>query len=122
MPKEKFSMTQYLRLQQYLMKLHLSGKACVFVDFSGHVDWVRIEVRASKKMYEIALYDRTVYLPEKLGNYVYENWKDLVDKTIQEIEQAVSERERIIAKSNEEKEAAEKKELARLKEKYNLES
>lgn len=122
MPKEKFSMTQYLRLQRYLMELHLSGEACVFVDFSGHVDWVRIQVCSNKKEYDIHLYEQTIYLPEKNGNYVYENWKILADEIIEEIKQVVADREQKVAEHKEKLEADEREELARLTKKYNLES
>ena len=97
--EHRMSKTQYLRLQGYLYDLHNSDKVCVFASLTGHVDWFEIDITASKERYKEKLYDKMIQI---LTDYKpTETDKELVDKIIADIEDAVNRKEEKIAQQEE---------------------
>ena len=110
------SKTQYLRLQGYLYDLHISGEACVFSDFSGHVDWFQIRVVSSKKAYDDVLFDKTLYISTEWKPE--ESDKKTVDEIIAQIDEVVKNKVAKLAEIHEKREAEEKAQYEKLKAKY----
>lgn len=102
--------TQYLRLQEYLIDLHNSEVCCVFIDFSGHVDWLRIEIAESKDLYMRKLYSKTVYTDSLK--------KKKVDEIINEIEIVLLEKDKRIREAKNEEERVEYEKYLELKAKF----
>lgn len=113
MSREKITETnikQYLRLQEYLIRLHKTGKVCVFTELSGHVDWVDICITPSHEDYETRLYASYLWL-SALN-------KRVVDKIIKEIEQLLTELDAAKEQRLAEEEKQEREMYLRLRKKY----
>ena len=110
------SKTQYLRLQGYLYDLNISGEACVFSDFSGHVDWLEISVANSKTGYHDVLFSKTLYVSTKWEPE--ESDKEIVDEIIAQIDDVVKNKVAKLAEIQKKREANEKAQYEKLKAKY----
>ena len=110
------SKTQYLRLQGYLYDLHLSGKVCVFIDLSGHVDWLEISVVSSKTDYHDVLFKKTLYVSTEWKPE--ESDKEIVDEIIAQIDDVVKNKVAKLAEIQKKREANEKAQYEKLKAKY----
>ena len=78
----KVNIEQYMRLQKYLIELHKTGKVCVSVDMSGHVDWVSIHIMPSQEEYLTSLYEKQTwvqYLSKKMVDSIIEDIKKVID-------------------------------------------
>jgi len=108
------------RLCNYAIGLQLSGKVCVFIDFSGHVEWVTVSLKKSIKEYDKILDSWTI----SFGNY-YDGKsrppsvvKKHVSDVIKEMQTVVDNYEAAVAKEQEETKQREIEKLAELKAKY----
>lgn len=113
MSKKKMTETnikQYLRLQEYLIRLHKTGKVCVFAELSGHVDTFDIHITPSHEDYRTWIYDGRPWL-SLLS-------KQAVDRIIKEIEQLIANLETTKEKLAVEKEQRERETYLKLRKKY----
>lgn len=101
---------QYLRLQEYLIMLHKTGKVCVFTELAGHVDWVDIHITPSHEDFATRLYEANPYL-----SYLS---KREVDRIIREIEQLLVDLEATKQQLAIEKEQQERETYLKLRKKY----
>lgn len=117
-------MKEVMRLQKYLLELHMSERACVFSNFSGHVDHIDIRICPDRNNYNIELYEIEVGIPAiapKYEHLIYlrkRDWKKYIDEIIEDIEDALAYREEKIAEAAKEREALERARYEALKEKY----
>jgi len=110
------------RLCNYAIGLHLSGKVCVFIDMSGHVEWLAITIRKSIKEYDKVLGNWTV----SFGKY-YDGKnrppsviKKHVTNIIKEMQSVVDNYEEALAKEQERTKQLELEKLEELKAKYEV--
>lgn len=112
--------SELTRLCNHAIGIELSGKACAFIDMSGHVDWLSISLRESKEKYDIVLGNWQVnYDTDYDGKKIPEKTiKNNIDRIIKEMDDTVTNLDSAIEKSNLAKKELELKQLAELKKKY----
>lgn len=68
-------------------RVHRETDYCVFIDFSGHVDGLRISVAESKKHYGVKIHSWNFYTDESYNyNYNYNNGTyEIVKETLEGI-------------------------------------
>jgi hypothetical protein len=101
---------QYLRLQEYLIRLHKTGKVCVFTELAGHVDWLDIHITPSHKDFTTRIYTAEPWL-SNLSSKV-------VDGIINDIEKMLVNLEATKKQLAAEKEQQERETYLKLRKKY----
>ncbi len=101
---------QYLRLQEYLIRLHKTGKVCVFTELAGHVDWVDIHITPSHEDFATRLYTAEPRLSCLSGK--------VVDGIINDIEKMLVNLEATKEQLAIEKEQQERETYLKLRKKY----
>jgi len=102
-------------LVDYLHKIHKSGKICVFINYSGHVDWMTVSLALSKERYGSELGRFTISFHTGIG---VAGISDQVVDAFQKIKDILKRKDSLVRKAEKEEAAEEKAEFERLKKKY----
>ena len=106
-------------LMQYAMELHLKNDLCVFIDMSGHVDWLEIKVAPNRNEYIDQLGSWRIRFRNYDKKYISSaSAKKQVRDIIAELNFIVNNKEAVIAQAEQLKMESELKKLAELKKKY----
>jgi len=107
------------RLFKYLMDLELSGKVCVFINMSGHVNWFECNICNNKTDYSDKFGRWTIGYKDYDGkNIPASKIKLRVDTIIKEIEEILQDLDNVRKEKEEAKRTEELAQLERLKVKY----
>jgi len=113
MPKKE----KFLQLVAKLWDIHQSEEACVFLSFNGHVDNFDIRLYRDKgNVYEDKdLYYQLSYVKTDVTEGAF---NARIDSIIIEIEDSLNRKQEVLKQRAKEQEESEKKELARLLNKF----